>query len=531
MGFKIDGIATNGALDSSGEVMSVRGHDITDLEEGKGVLNWEHNNDSSEDIIGAIVYAKKIYDESDCENERQKEYLKKSGGPYVYVIAELMDDEEHPGAIAAAALIRYYHRRNIKILAGFSIEGHTLIRNGNTLERSVGRRVALTLRPCNKACETGVLEDPQISAVYKETTQKSESRIPSYEVDNIVLEDPITELFESVEKLNKTLTAGNYDAAPSTLTGGAALQVEGSVKNKLKAALRDWNRVQPLKHVIKAALPEVSDDYVDHFVDVAEDMMLKKGLPVPVRVGAQHSAHPEANDEQKQLIDGLFLDHDHLESAKRHITQNDLGSDVIVKVPAKNKAGMDGAHAASTYYQTAKDVFGMQDSVPVTSHFTHDKLPREDAETSHMAIERRQGVKSPYDPSVSLGQAVETSAKTGEFYKLGLLDSILGIQDRHLGNIMIGKDGKILHTDNESAFSYPPGMRPLVPTELYDKPVPPEVDQWLQGIDPRLLIHRLSRAGLDQNRIKRAVMQLRWAQKKARAGYPFGNIIGVAGKV
>jgi len=511
--------------------MDVKGHDITDLIEGRRVLNWEHNNDSSEDIIGAIIFAKKIYKESDCENDRQREYFKKSGGPYVYVIAELLDDEEHPGAIAAAALIRYYHRRNIKILAGFSIEGHTLVRDDNILARSVGRRVALTLRPCNKACETGVLDDPSISEVYKKTTKKSESKIPVYEVDNIILEDPVVEILNNVAALNKTLTAGNYDVAPSALTGGAALQIENfaGAKNKIKAALRDWNRTKPLKTVIKAALPEISDEYVDHFVDVAEDMMLKKGLPVPVRVGINH-AHLESDDDQKRLIDGLFLDPDHLKEAKRQTVQNDLGSDVTVKQPSRNKAGMDSGTAASTYYRTARDVFNMGDNVPVTGQFSHDKLAREDNDTTHLASEKRQGLKSAYDPSVDLGGAIENSAKTGEFFKLGLMDLILGHNDRHLGNIMLDHKGRIIHVDNEHSFAYPEGRSPLAPSVVYDRPIPPEVSAWLQGIDSKLLIHRLNRAGLDPAKIKRAVLQLRLAQKKARAGYPFGNIIGVVRK-
>jgi len=68
MGLKIDGISTNGALDSSGEILNIDGIDISDLVEGKGVLNWEHEK-SSEDTIGAIVYARKIKSKKDCEKK------------------------------------------------------------------------------------------------------------------------------------------------------------------------------------------------------------------------------------------------------------------------------------------------------------------------------------------------------------------------------------------------------------------------------------------------------------------------------
>lgn len=527
MGFKIDGIATNGALDSSGEIMNVEGHDISDLEEGRGVVNWEHNNDSSEDVIGAIVYAKKIYKPSDCENARQKKFLELSGGPYVYVIAELFDDEQHPGAIAAAALVRYYHKRKIKILAGFSIEGHTLARQGNNLERSVGRRVALTLRPCNKACVTDVLEDPLISGIYEKTTEKSESKIPSYEVENIIIEDPLVELLEGVLSLQKTLVAGNYDVAPSARTGGTALQVEAGVQNRLKAALRDWNRARPLKAVIKAALPEISDDYVDHFVGVAEDMMLKKGLPLPVRIGSEHSAYPDADDVQLGLVNGLHLDDQHLNSAQKHIVQNDEGSDVSVKTPRRNKANLDSGLAASAYYRAARDAFGLGDFVPATNSFKNGKMTDHGEGLTYIASEKRRGLKTPYSPDVDMGKVLTDNEKTGDLYKLGFLDYILGYHDRHLGNIMLDARGRIIHVDNDHAFVYPDGKDPLMESAVYNKPVPPEIERWLQGIDPKVLIHRLDRAGLDPERIKRAILQLRLAQKRAQAGYTFGSIIGI----
>ena len=143
MGMIIDGIGTSEHVDSSSEQMSIQGHDISDLVEGRGVLNFEHDN-SVDSIIGHIIFAKKIYGKSDCSNDREKMYWDICGKAFVYIKAELFDAENHAGAAAAAALIRYYHKRKEKILAGFSIEGVTLSRSGNKLERSVGRRLALT---------------------------------------------------------------------------------------------------------------------------------------------------------------------------------------------------------------------------------------------------------------------------------------------------------------------------------------------------------------------------------------------------
>ncbi len=189
MGLKIDGIASSEHLDSSGEVLKIDGHDISDLIEGKGVLNWEHNNDSSEDIVGAIIFAKKIKKKSDCDNEREEMFWDACKVPFVYIIAELFDDEEHPGAVAAAAMIRFYKNRGMKVLAGFSVEGATLDKQDNILKRSVGRRVALTLRPCNKSAISDVYEDSKNKDLTKFMQLNKPIIGKAYEVPDIIFSD------------------------------------------------------------------------------------------------------------------------------------------------------------------------------------------------------------------------------------------------------------------------------------------------------------------------------------------------------
>src|SRR4051812_44232935 len=125
-GMIIDGIAASEAIDTSGEILDIRGTDISDLVGGAGCLNWEHRKDSdagasANDVVGAIIYAKKIFKESDCEDERQQKYWDEVKLPFVYIRAELFDDEGHPGAIALASVIRYYNRRKLPILVRYSI--------------------------------------------------------------------------------------------------------------------------------------------------------------------------------------------------------------------------------------------------------------------------------------------------------------------------------------------------------------------------------------------------------------------------
>lgn len=555
MGLKIDGIATNGNLDSSGEVLNVAGHDISDLVEGKGVLNWEHEK-SAEDILGAVIYAKKIMSLKDCENDRQKMYFDMSDGPYVYIIVEFFEDEMHPPAVAAAAMIRYYAKKKEKLLAGFSIEGQTLERDGNKLERSVGRRVALTLRPCNKSAIAGLYEDPRASEAVKKSEQ--ESKIKSYEIENIVFDDPILDLKQSVIELNKTLTAGGGNVAPSQLTGGAALTPEHitpGVKNRMKAALRDWDRTRPLKEVIKAALPEVSDNYIDHFVHLAEDISLKKGMPALKRIGPEHSNNPAQNDEQKKLIDGLYWDeakhfdpgHDNFGEKGIHTMVNDAGDHVLVKNPSRVKElstpegvwmkpmSSDTAQNSAVYYAAAKDFFGLGNNVPATNYFHNPHQPHE--KRKYQAMKFLKDAEPLMTAEAKKVYPAFTKAReNGTLHKLALMDLIMGGHgDRHDGNVMIDKAGEIHHIDNDQAFHHTSPARPI-----YYENAPsvfgggfPGIErdtlhqgalQWINGLNAHKLHDILKANGTPEKAIHNTVAAFMTVRHLANKGKTIGEM-------
>lgn len=298
----LDGVAASEAIDSSGEQLLIDGLDISELEQQRGVLNFEHRGEKDEgasanDIIGAITYAKKIFSEKDCANDRQRSYWDRVKLPFLYIQAELFDAENHPGAVAAAALIRYYNRRKLPILMRYSIEGSTLERDGNVLKRCVARRVAATLKPCNRTCFSGVLSDSatdESSADSLESLARSEhptrQLLGFYELEvNPVVADPVELLKNSLETLRemaaltKAITAGGYNGAPDTLTGGSALQCEEvspekerTLRNRSLAALRDWDRRGDFRTFLKSRLQDASESFINHFVGLVDDFHLRK---------------------------------------------------------------------------------------------------------------------------------------------------------------------------------------------------------------------------------------------------------------
>ena len=152
MGMKLDAPVATNALDSSGEILSIKGLDITDFLEGRAVANWEHSNTSEDGAVGRFIYAKKIFSEADCDNDRQLAFWNQLKHEFLYAVVELFDEEGHPGATAIAAMVRYFLKRKDKIRIGMSIEGSTLERDGHLLNRAVARKAAITLTPCNKEC-------------------------------------------------------------------------------------------------------------------------------------------------------------------------------------------------------------------------------------------------------------------------------------------------------------------------------------------------------------------------------------------
>ncbi len=288
----LDGAICSEALDSSGEILDIDGADISDWEKGTLLANWDHTPGESgaDSIVGVFTYCKKIFKESDCENDRQRMYWKKVKLPYIYGICRLFDGAGHDKAKALAAIVRDNAANNEPLVCRWSVEGSVLERDGNRLVSSVFRRVAVTPKPCNRTALSGLLDDPNAPEGYKK------SHAPKRDILDFESatkhEHPMfarlggatnIECNPILEDVAKSTEAGSYNAAPSTLTGGAALQREdlSLMRRKAVKTLQEYSKPfskEEFKAALKHDLPEASDDFIDHFVDAAEEFHVKKKL-------------------------------------------------------------------------------------------------------------------------------------------------------------------------------------------------------------------------------------------------------------
>lgn len=532
---------TTQTVDSSGEILHLQGLDISDFLDGyegnRAWANWEHNNNSAEDLVGKFRFAKKIFGPDDCETPRQKMYWDKLQTPFLYGVCELMDQEGHPGSVAIAAMIRYFKNRSEPVMVGASIEGQTLERKDGDLLRTVGRRVAITLRPCNRQCWVDFLGEGEQADKFVKSMFEGSSSQHLVEIDSAIMEDvfkddAVGHLKKALEDLNKTLTAGNYGVAPEALSGGAALAVEDrGLKNRLKALYRDWNRTRPLREVIKAAMPEVSEQYVDHFVDLTHDLALKKGMQPEklTRVSSQHSLSGADNDDQKKLIEGLYwnMAEPYKPSHNQHNSmikalQNDSGNQVLVKLDRSNMAE-DVHHRATAYYRLAKDFYGMGDHVPVTAHFRHGSIY---GGTPMQAIEYVKGARTPLESSKLYADSARKAREDGTMHKLAMMDMINGMIDRHLGNVMVHPSGHLVHVDNDMGVTEM-GTEPsyLDQTKHFEgigaDQAHVDASRWLNSLDWRNMAQHAKQHGVDMGTIKAMASRLAMLQAGVRKGLNF----------
>ena len=126
----IDGIGSSTAIDTAGEIVDLKGLDISLIH---APANWEHESKLPSQIVGKIIEAHKVFSKEDCLNDRHKYFWDKCQIPFLYCKVRLFDDKDNlkPSAVEVASLFKDDAAHpNEQPIVGFSIEGAKLNKTG-----------------------------------------------------------------------------------------------------------------------------------------------------------------------------------------------------------------------------------------------------------------------------------------------------------------------------------------------------------------------------------------------------------------
>ena len=251
---EVDMIAGSQLRDTQGEMLSVEGADISDLESGKGRFNDNHGKGFF-NAIGRITSAKKIYSEKDCSDPRHLYYWHKVKSPFIYVRGFLYNDEDHPNAKAAAAILRNIHKSDCPLKLKASVEGGVIARglkDPNMLQRTKIHSVALTFTPANQA----TLVEP-VNLIKSENWKKDKEIIKSVEhlaktdipsFRHITRRASAEKLMENLNKIKDLASLMGIDIQMPY--SDVADVVHNSIVYKLKKNIQQINSlIKDIKHV------------------------------------------------------------------------------------------------------------------------------------------------------------------------------------------------------------------------------------------------------------------------------------------
>ena len=515
-GMIIDGIAASEAIDSSGEILDVKGCDISDLERGIAQCCWEHKTvdpDAKDysplDILGKIIFAKKIFGPEDCDDDRQKFYWNEVKLPYIYIKVRLYDGSGHPAAIAAAAAIRDHVKHNEPILIRYSIEGSTLEKKDNRLVRSVARRVAATIKPCNRSCHSGLISDPNeakideaiqsalgkmFGADKKDDTKKSEILAPD------AMKLGANEIQIDAGFLTKAIEAGNYNAAPSTLTGGSALQVEDRAlhRNRIKEAVKKKIKEKLLRSAKEKSssessesssssaeqseqswgdedersMPQASDKFLHNYKELADDIKIKAKLKhdaamirslnktiqalLPLakqengpQTVEEHHLHPTSTDDHFNMVHQMSLEPlaSHNMPHQKGVQDSwwamgAQGKPVFVKKDDTHEFYVPGHKMSAVASEAAASALGrklgLEKHVPLVAHVNVSDDP--DSPNHHSITEGIQNAHHIGHFSPAQQNSILSDLQdSGTLHKLALFDFLINNPDRNRNNYLIDR--------------------------------------------------------------------------------------------
>jgi ribosomal protein S27E len=236
---EIDCVAGSQLRDSQGEMLSVEGCDISKLENGSAIWTDNHGKGFFNNI-GRITYGKKIFKEEDCEDDRQKYYWEKVRAPFIYAKGYLYDDEDHPNARAAAAVVRNIHKSDCPLKMKSSVEGGVVSRgisDSTLLARTKLTGVALTLTPANQATllepiglDKSSYDQEADLILIKSVIHLAETNVPSFR--HIARDASASKVVTNIEKIAE-LVKGNRDIEVPTKQEVIQYALEAKIQSNI----------------------------------------------------------------------------------------------------------------------------------------------------------------------------------------------------------------------------------------------------------------------------------------------------------
>ena len=236
---ELDGILGSQIRDTQGEMLSVEGADISELEAGRGRWNDNHGKGNF-NCLGRITSAKKIFKEEDCENERHRYYWNKVKCPFIYGAGYLFDDEDHPNARACAAILRNIHKTDSPLKLKLSVEGGVVSRgisDPTLLARTKIHSCAVTFTPANQATlveplnldKSSYNQDADMELI-RSVIHLAETNVPSFR--HIARDASASKVHANIEKIVQLMKG---DDAVDIPTKQEILQyaLEAKIKNNV----------------------------------------------------------------------------------------------------------------------------------------------------------------------------------------------------------------------------------------------------------------------------------------------------------
>lgn len=204
--WKVAGLASTSNRDLQGEVLLPDGMDLSPVDSGKGLINWDHKMTGPEDIIGSL-----------------DSYSKTSSG--LYITGRLF--KNHAKAQAVHGILSSLSKAD-KGKMGISVEGRIVERDSRDpriVKKCKISAIALTMSPVNSDTYADLVKSFGNSELDFDSTKESMEAITSTVTNP---EEPTFTTKQVMSLIAKALAVGDASAIkpPAERSGGDALAQE-----------------------------------------------------------------------------------------------------------------------------------------------------------------------------------------------------------------------------------------------------------------------------------------------------------------